>query len=167
MLYSSEKIQESFKKVLDSFSFPLKEVEFEEPFVACLNVLVDHNVSINWTLSENYKMYFEIIETEINQCDFLIRDNDLTKEDLLQVKVGSAEFPEKSCTIIVKDNALTRVKASGPGIKEEIETEICLSKTHIETRNEINKEFPLGIDFIVISNNSIISIPRSVKLEVL
>lgn len=76
--------------------------------------------------------------------------------------VGSAEYPDRSATLIVETPALTRTGATlkGPGIKSEI----TLSLPDRAAFQMNTTQFPLGVDFILTSGAQLAALPRSIEV---
>ena len=77
--------------------------------------------------------------------------------------VGNAEYPDRSATLIVECDALTRTGAtlSGPGIKDQI----TLSLPDREVFQMNAAQFPLGLDFILTAGTQLAAVPRSTKVR--
>ena len=89
-----------------------------------------------------------------------------TWDDLLpltQYSVGTAEFPDRSATLIVDGedwNGIT-ARLSGPGLKEPL----CAQLPALEPLQLNSALFPLGCDFIFTCCSEVVGLPRSTKLE--
>ncbi|MDE0969928.1 MAG: phosphonate C-P lyase system protein PhnH [Octadecabacter sp.] len=76
---------------------------------------------------------------------------------------GTAEYPDRSTTLIVELPTLTSSGAmlSGPGIKDQ--TELSLPGTKIFQDNA--RLFPLGLDFIFTCGGCIAALPRTTRVS--
>lgn len=77
--------------------------------------------------------------------------------------IGDAQYPDRSASLIV-DNATLENRGSilsGPGIQTQIE--FSLPDTAVFKENA--RLFPLGLDFLFCSGNSIAGLPRSTKID--
>src|SRR5699024_11238195 len=60
--------------------------------------------------------------------------------------------PEKSATLLIDIESIGKGEAyrlSGPGIKESTDIQLSFPSSWFALRNEVCKEFPLGIDLIL------------------
>ena len=76
--------------------------------------------------------------------------------------VGSAEYPDRSATLIVDCAALTAAGArlTGPGI----ETEAWLSVPDVAALQANAALFPMGRDFLFTSDTQLAALPRSTRI---
>lgn len=108
---------------------------------------------------------------DYTSADFIIsKEADLKEEYFTEVMHGVLISPEKSATLIIEADSIgsgSEYRLSGPGIKETTDIKLSLDRRWIELRNEVCKEFPLGIDLILTDkNNNVVMIPRTTKVEV-
>ena len=76
--------------------------------------------------------------------------------------VGSAEYPDRSATLIVETDQLAPTGATlkGPGIKDQI----ALSLPDRAALQMNATQFPLGLDFILTSGTQLAAVPRTTKV---
>jgi alpha-D-ribose 1-methylphosphonate 5-triphosphate synthase subunit PhnH len=101
-------------------------------------------------------------------------EDDQIREVMSKVNCGTLLDPHDSATIILQvknisnfEEGGTKLRLQGPGIKAET---ICyidgLSYSWMEARNQLNKEYPIGVDMIFISDcGDLMAIPRTTKIE--
>jgi alpha-D-ribose 1-methylphosphonate 5-triphosphate synthase subunit PhnH len=82
--------------------------------------------------------------------------------------VGSAEYPDRSATVIIEMDELGAIgegscRLTGPGIKDH--SSLCLPDPATFQSN--SALFPLGLDFILTAGDCVAALPRSTKIEVL
>ena len=82
--------------------------------------------------------------------------------------VGSAEYPDRSTTLITETGPLGRegsnaCRLTGPGIQDFYT--LCLPDPVLMQANAAL--FPLGLDFILTSDSSVAALPRSTKIKVM
>ena len=82
--------------------------------------------------------------------------------------VGSAEYPDRSTTLITETGSLGRegsnaCRLTGPGIQDF--SILCLPNPTLMQANAAL--FPLGLDFILTSESSVAALPRSTRIEVM
>lgn len=77
--------------------------------------------------------------------------------------IGTAEYPDRSATLIVEmpDLSATGARLSGPGIAESA----ALSLPECEAFQANAALFPLGVDFFFTSAHRVAGLPRSTKVE--
>ncbi|MCK1976186.1 phosphonate C-P lyase system protein PhnH [Jeotgalicoccus huakuii] len=107
----------------------------------------------------------------LKETDFIVlKATDLKEEYFTETAHGVLISPEKSVTLIIEVDSVTSGQSytfSGPGIKDETKVNITLEHEWISLRNEVCKEFPLGLDIILTDKeNQAMMIPRTTKVEV-
>lgn len=80
-------------------------------------------------------------------------------------RIGTAEYPDRSVTLIVELDRLESagMKLTGPGI--ETEAALTLPETEAFRRNALR--FPLGWDCYVTADDKLAALPRTTKVETL
>ena len=94
--------------------------------------------------------------------------SDLSAVDAMPV--GSAEYPDRSATLILESDALVAGKGpsfSGPGIKDRRRFDVALAAATLWSRVAANRTlFPRGLDWIFTSHSQIAALPRTTKVEI-
>ena len=82
---------------------------------------------------------------------------------LCEFAIGTAEYPDRSATVVVEMPDLTSLGAtlSGPGIKDT--ASLSLPDTAAFQRNAAL--FPLGLDFIFTCANRLAALPRTTRVR--
>ncbi|MEL6233100.1 MAG: phosphonate C-P lyase system protein PhnH [Pseudomonadota bacterium] len=82
---------------------------------------------------------------------------------LSRMKLGRAEYPDRSCTVIVEMPELVADthRLVGPGI--ETEAFLRLPETGVFQANR--RQFPLGLDFFFTAGNQLAALPRTTRIE--
>ena len=109
-------------------------------------------------------------QTAIEEADYLFSHSPLI-EQLERVKIGSAENPEMSATIIYdlsdEQRIMSNTILTGPGILNTKEMPLPLSQEFILRLMEINENFPFGVDlFLIYPDHNLVGLPRTTKIEV-
>jgi len=96
-------------------------------------------------------------------CDFAFG----AWHDLLPLagyRIGNAEYPDRSATLIIEVPLLQETGAilRGPGIKETA----MLNVPDVSALQANARNFPLGLDFFFTCGDALAGLPRSTKLEV-
>lgn len=94
-------------------------------------------------------------------------------DELSRLKVGDLVDPQKSATIIAvydeptADDEARRFLLQGPGIPAVLEKAFSVAVAELlAIRNELNKEYPLGIDVILINEKQrAVCIPRTTVIK--
>jgi alpha-D-ribose 1-methylphosphonate 5-triphosphate synthase subunit PhnH len=101
-------------------------------------------------------------------CSFALIGDGVALPDLARFAVGSNEYPDRSTTLVVQVDSLTRGRAynlSGPGIDGAATLRATIAPQDLFQRLEINETlFPRGIDVVLVSGEAIVAIPRTTRL---
>lgn len=81
---------------------------------------------------------------------------------------GSNEYPDRSTTLILQVESLTRgvsYELRGPGIDGAAALQATLQPTNLFERLAVNAGlFPRGIDVVLVADDAIVAIPRTTRL---
>ncbi|MFQ1699884.1 phosphonate C-P lyase system protein PhnH [Loktanella agnita] len=96
------------------------------------------------------------------QADFALGRWD-TLQPLSAYPIGTADYPDRSTTLIIEVGALTNdgPTLTGPGIKDS--ATLSLPETTFFQAN--HAQFPLGLDCIFTCDNRLAALPRSTKVN--
>ncbi len=179
--------QQAFRKVLEALSFPGKINLVDEcpndmsPLISqtalvCLTLL-DSEVTFhvdeeNSLITKTIHAYTGCHMTDASSADFMIlplsSSNEAILNKLNQAKIGDLVRPHKSATIILEVESLMsgyKFELKGPGIKETNQLNCTISPSIIKKRNEMNAEYPLGIDMILIDRHgNVVGLPRTTRM---
>lgn len=100
--------------------------------------------------------------TQSAEADFVIGAwDDLMPLD--QYPIGTAEYPDRSATLIVEMPTLQNSGAilTGPGIKDTAQ----LNLPDVPALQANARQFPLGLDLFFCAANQLAALPRSTKLR--
>jgi len=88
--------------------------------------------------------------------------------DLARFALGTAEYPDRSTTIVAQVSTLAadpRLRFSGPGIKGEATLDVAPLPTNFLAQWAANRAgFPLGVDLIFIADARLAALPRSTAI---
>lgn len=186
-------LQSVYRKLVDSTSRPglisdlRKEaalVEEENPKGCSASVLLialtlfDQEVSFKVfspqadSVSKTINQLTYAKPTEAKKADFLLILQDAEKgsleEAIINAKAGTLKNPHKSAFIIVEVESVTSGEAlllKGPGIHTTELVHLDVNENWVESRQEKNKEYPLGIDLIFIDqHHQLIALPRTTQI---
>ncbi|MGF1683957.1 phosphonate C-P lyase system protein PhnH [Photobacterium minamisatsumaniensis] len=90
--------------------------------------------------------------------------------DSLSFNEGDEEYPDRSTTVIIETDSVEAGASfvlSGPGIQTQTTVKLGdLPTSLVDRLCEQGKQFPLGLDFIFVSGQQVVAIPRSTSVEV-
>ena len=98
-------------------------------------------------------------------------DQAILAKELANCHRGDLENPHTGATILFEvanlDQGLS-VELRGPGIKDSLRTTLAITKEVLAVRKNLNREFPLGVDMVIIDAlGRIVCLPRTTLVEVL
>jgi alpha-D-ribose 1-methylphosphonate 5-triphosphate synthase subunit PhnH len=186
-------LQSVYRKMVDSTSRPglisdlrkeaaLVEEEDKKGCTASLLLLAltlfDQEVSFKVfsteadTVSKTINQLTYAKPTETKKADYLLILQDAEKgsleEAIINAKAGTLKNPHISATIIVEAASVTSGETlllKGPGIQTTESAHLDIKENWVESRQEKNKEYPLGIDLIFIDqNHQLLSLPRTTQI---
>jgi alpha-D-ribose 1-methylphosphonate 5-triphosphate synthase subunit PhnH len=186
-------LQSVYRKLVDSTSRPglisdlrkeaaLVEVENQKGCSASLLLLAlalfDQEVSFKVfstqadTVSKTINQLTYAKSTDTKKADFLLILQDAEKgsleEAIINAKAGTLKNPHSSAFIIAEVESVTSGEAlllKGPGIHTTELVHLDINENWVESRQEKNKEYPLGIDLIFIDqNHQLLSLPRTTQI---
>ncbi len=187
IVFDSQKI---FRVLLDTFARPGKinkitDLKIKPPLnvskvaLGIFFTLLDLEVGFYvWCFDEQKRRKIEeyiMLNTgsnprDLESADFVLALNELS--ELKKVKKGSLEYPDQGATVVrvveeigenLEGDFLT---LTGPGIngKKTVSLRGVKRKEIIEII-EVNKDFPLGIDFLFVDKkDKVFALPRSTKI---
>ncbi|MBN2547311.1 MAG: phosphonate C-P lyase system protein PhnH [Spirochaetes bacterium] len=191
IVHDSQKV---FSIILKAFSFPGRIFKIPEIDFLCDYELQKYIAVFGLTLLD-FETTFHVIDDStdslfkkyiiknsqaeysgLSDADFIFVINTYLSDSINNIKKGSLIDPSKSAVLVYlleniadtsKGSEYT-VKLSGPGIKEKKYLHLNnFKECEIKKWISVNKEFPLGVDIVLISKNGeIAAIPRSIKIEI-
>lgn len=184
--------QEIFRMILDCMAKPGTISELSsivEPLserVGCSPAmfsqaitLLDGEVSFHIIGENNARVesYFSSLtfskEAPLSEANYIFILKDAAPEKIQEVfrKVdkGTLENPDQSATILIEVERLSNNRQlvfTGPGIQKSAHAEIAGYEHWLAVRAEKNREYPLGVDLILMDSNSkLMCIPRTTRIE--
>lgn len=115
-------------------------------------------------------------QVPVEKADYIfIAANNLQDLDLSLIKIGSAESPEKSATLLISlqndfHEAVQRpLTLSGPGINPDEAAPVInldsMPSSFLEQRALICQEFPQGVDLFCCTEKEFLAIPRTTVIR--
>ncbi len=142
-------------------------------YLALAATLLDSDTT--FFMEDNQELCEQIIfltgskQAAIEEADFLFLNNHKDIEDVLKtVKQGTHIDPHLSATVFIETNEKPSYVRTieGPGVKPGGQ-EVLLTQSQLDwllKRQELNFEYPCGIELGFIKNNSICIYPRKIRL---
>jgi alpha-D-ribose 1-methylphosphonate 5-triphosphate synthase subunit PhnH len=118
----------------------------------------------------NQLTYAKAVEADQADYVFVLQDAELVslEEAIQKGKPGTLKNPHQSATIIAEVELITNSDTyvlQGPGIQTTNNIHVEVLGNWVDSRQEKNIEFPLGIDLIFIDkNNQLLSLPRTTQI---
>lgn len=160
-------------------------ISFSDYILGVAITLLDHEVTFHIfdhifenisDSSEQLQMYTRSRLEKIENCDYLIIDGEKIF-DIHCLKKGSLKFPDESTAVICQVKELLseprsgaisgaiKIELQGPGIQGRQTLYVDgLNKEMMEPWQHCNREFPLGLDWILVDLTGRLScIPRSTR----
>lgn len=178
--------QQHYRTLIDIFSYPGKIAKSAEKpnnystvsdgVLMTVMTLFDNEVTFHTTFKSDGQEFITLtgarMVEEAGDADYVvIKEKDLNSSIFEKASVGTLPSPEHSASLIIEVESFHQgnfYKMTGPGIKDEVIIQVSLDEKWIHHRNEKCKEYPLGIDLILIDDqNNMMSIPRTTKIEVI
>ena len=179
--------QQTFRTLMDCFARPGKKVALQSlhsveglypETLSVLMTLLDGEISFQ-ALDEDERLQRELRAwtgakmDDFNAADFIIVPAQAQLEQILAVlevaKIGDLIDPQKSATFVMEltqQQEVTVYELKGPGIQQSEVVELALSPDIFQLRAKRNREFPLGIDMILIDEaGNVLALPRTTIIE--
>lgn len=186
-------LQSVYRKMVDSTSRPglisdlRKEAALveDEDIKGCTAALLlmaltlfDHEVTFKVfsaqedTVSKIINQLTYAKPAKIEQADYLLilqdAEHSSLEEAIIQAKCGTLKNPHTSATIFVEANSVTSGETlllKGPGIQTTHSVHLDIKENWVKSRQEKNKEYPLGVDLMFIDqNHQLLSLPRTTQI---
>ncbi|HWL20875.1 MAG TPA: phosphonate C-P lyase system protein PhnH [Bradyrhizobium sp.] len=110
------------------------------------------------------------VVTDPSVCGFAVVVDGATLPDLERFSFGTAEYPDRSTTLILQVESLTQgcaYELRGPGINGAVVLRAKTEPKDLFERLAVNATlFPRGIDVVLVSDDEIVAIPRTTRLAV-
>lgn len=176
--------QAAFRCILDCFAHPGKRREISSQLqphsgidlataAVCLT-LFDHETTV-WLDRDDQgefagwlRFHCQCPITEHREsADFAVVTNPQQLTDLDRFRLGEPQRPDCSTTLILQTGGFekgTRFILRGPGIEESAELTVNGVAPEVwSCREQLFSQFPLGIDMILTSGETLVSLPRTTE----
>lgn len=168
---------ENVREIADKVSVSMEGLP--ATFVTSLTLL-DREVSFSIVGGDTKKMeelfaaYTMATQASLQTTDYVFITKQANKEQITsvfqKVKTGTLINPQESATIILETESLSstgNLLLTGPGIEYTEEVSIAGYEHWVEERNNVNKEYPLGVDMILLDGYAnVMCLPRTTVLKI-
>lgn len=163
--------QQLFKGLMRAFSYPgqILRPSSTEPLLSVLATLVDKGVSVadpDHLLDALFVQRLECHLSAPESAAYVVCSGN--KAPSFIPSLGSLESPETGATLLITVTSLEhgkRYRLRGPGIADTKTIEIAgLDPAWIKAHQGWRMHYPMGVDFILISQDGLIAMPRTLTL---
>ncbi|WP_018688561.1 phosphonate C-P lyase system protein PhnH [Ahrensia kielensis] len=109
------------------------------------------------------------ITTQKADAQFALLTDTKMPLDIAQFAQGSQEYPDRSCTLIIQVDDISKaagLSLSGPGIKDTADLHVQgLPELFLEQWQQNKSRFPCGVDVILVSASSLVCLPRTTNIS--
>lgn len=174
--YTPQLQQLNFKALMNAFSYPGRIQNLQGQGSALeqvLATLIDGEVSLadpDALLNGDVRMRLEARMSNPESANFIVCQG--SKLPAFQPLLGTLEEPEHGATLIVQvqsfDASISSMNLvlNGPGIEHENTLHMTgLNEVWLQRRAFWNAAFPTGVDFILVSENQLVALPRTTQVQ--
>ncbi|MDJ0599028.1 MAG: phosphonate C-P lyase system protein PhnH [Crocosphaera sp.] len=171
--------QKIFRKLLHCFSFPGEVVSLKEHIgsdsilLAILSTILDQSVS--WSDDDNLVAQSDRLllqsplETAKN-AQYIVKNAINPPLENFEISLGDLSNPEKGATLILVGKAIGKgdfkLHLTGPGIaNSNIVFLQGFNPDWFTLRNQWNRNFPLGVDLILLDAEQLLALPRTTVIS--
>lgn len=175
-IYTPQIQQLNFVALMNAFAYPgrVQNLHGKSPaFEQVLATLIDGEVTLadpDTMLNGDVRMRLEA-RMETPECaQFIVCKGE--NPPAFQPLLGTLEEPEHGATLIVQVQGFSalsvanKLTLTGPGIEKENTLQVAgLNTAWLQRRAFWNDAFPTGVDFILVSENQVVALPRSTQVQ--
>ncbi len=178
-IWQTQTQQQIFRKLLQCFSFPGEIVSLKEHLgvdsilVGILATILDKSVS--WNDDDNLVSQSDrlLLQSPLNNTEnaqYVVRNAMKSPVDNFKINLGDLCNPEKGATLILLGEAIgkgdLKLQLTGPGIPNSKNILLQGFDPHWFTmRNQWNRNFPLGVDLILVDTEQVLALPRTTTIS--
>ncbi|MDJ0580319.1 phosphonate C-P lyase system protein PhnH [Crocosphaera sp.] len=167
--------QQIFRKLLHCFSFPGEIISLKEHLgtdsilVGILATILDQSVTWNDDdnlVSQSDRLLLQSPLDSAKNAQYIVKNALNTPSENLEINLGHLSNPEKGATLILRGEAMgkgnLKLHLTGPGIANS--NTIFLQgfdPNWLTLRNQWNRNFPLGVDLILVDTEQVLALPRT------
>ncbi len=167
--------QQIFRTLLHCFSFPGEIVSLKEHLgtdsilVGILSTILDKSVTWNDDnnlVSQSDRLLLQSPLDSSKNAQYIVKNGLNPPSENFEINLGDLSNPEKGATLILVGKAIGKgdiqLKLTGPGIPNS--SNIFLQGFNPDwftLRNQWNRNFPLGVDLILVDADQMLALPRT------
>ncbi|MFB6235018.1 MAG: phosphonate C-P lyase system protein PhnH [Halopenitus sp.] len=170
--------RDTFRALCDAMSRPgtVQQTPMTPADHAVAATLVDHEVSTytdDDDLREQLSSQGRLTESQPSEAD-IVHTHGVPSWDVGELVRGSLVEPSDGATAIYRveslstrpEDGLTTIIVSGPGVPDTRTASLGLPAEEIDAIAAAQSTYPRGVDIIFTAADQVVSIPRSVSMEV-
>ncbi|MGK7940642.1 MAG: phosphonate C-P lyase system protein PhnH [Crocosphaera sp.] len=174
-IWQAQTQQKIFRQLLHCFSYPGEISSFKDYLkndsilVAILSTILDQ--SVTWNDDDNLVSQSDrlLLQSPLNNTEnaqYVVRNAMNSPVDNFKINLGDLCNPEKGATLILLGEAIGKgnfkLYLTGPGIADSNTIFLQGFNPHWFTlRNQWNRNFPLGVDLILVDTEQVLALPRT------
>jgi alpha-D-ribose 1-methylphosphonate 5-triphosphate synthase subunit PhnH len=169
--------QRGFRALMTAFSFPGRRQQLPDCSDAagpiCIAaILCDNEVTLadpDQLIPSADILRLGIGEADTGQASFIIADG--SQPPAFEPTIGTLSEPERGATVIVRVASLANSSdfpliCRGPGIDGQQALAVRgLNSDWLEARTHWNRNFPMGVDLILVDDTQVVAIPRTTHIS--
>lgn len=166
--------QMAFRRLLEAFSYPGRQVDLGYPGHAALTVVLATLIDRGTTLSDPQQLIgaddrrrLAALPAPPTEAHYVVMPGAVVAD--FQPALGSLESPETGATVILAVGKLgsgSQLTASGPGVAVNTPFQVAgVDPQWWTLRERWNAAFPLGVDMILVDGGQVLALPRTARLR--
>ena len=167
--------QQAFRRILNAFSYPGRIVRLDRPATHALPVVLATLLDSAATfadpcdvVSPQDRQRLGACSVDASDAQFVIMPGNRLPD--FEPSVGTLESPEQGATLLLIADKLTDcsgLRLKGPGIRDNATLHVDgVNDQWWKLRESWNGSFPLGVDVVLLSSDSLTAIPRTIQIAV-
>ncbi|TVZ41069.1 alpha-D-ribose 1-methylphosphonate 5-triphosphate synthase subunit PhnH [Alteromonadaceae bacterium 2753L.S.0a.02] len=177
-IWNAQTQQKNYRSLLNAMSrpgtcFPVWGCNSQSSVIAVLAALLDNAVTLadpDYLISDENIKLLQVRTALLHEADFVVALGETSPATHITPKLGTLTSPQDSATVILTVQNLSagecELIVNGPGVNGEKKAMISgLDALWLQLRQEWNRDFPLGCDFILVSQQQVLALPRTSMAE--
>ncbi|MGK7957787.1 MAG: phosphonate C-P lyase system protein PhnH [Crocosphaera sp.] len=178
-IWQTQTQQKIFRQLLHCFSFPGEVVNLKQylgnntVLLAILSTILDR--SVNWNDEDNLvaqsdRLLLQSPLETVKNAQYIVKNACNTPSENFEINLGDLSNPETGATLILLGEAIgtgdLKLQLTGPGIASSNTIFLQGFDPHWFTlRNQWNRNFPLGVDLILVDTEQMLALPRTTMIS--
>jgi len=167
--------QRAFRRILDAFSYPGRIVELETRSAHALPLVLATLTDPATTLADPCDLIgaadrqrLGVRTATADQAQYVVMPGHQVAD--FEPASGTLDSPEKGATLVLVAEEIKQgngLSLSGPGIQSNQTLEVTgVDPQWWKRRMQWNCAFPLGVDVMLVTERSVVALPRTIKVSV-